>query len=198
MAREIGLSRLTAFELTDANAPGYDPVPIPIPYVVNIETSKNVSEYSAFGDNIAEISSSKETGATLTIEVSSDMPPKLEALLTGKKYQNGSLIATSDDTKKVFGLAWETIMSDGNLRRYFYFNCSISKSEHSNQTISDSITAQTYNLTVGAIPLPVTKELMMVMDEKEVNDLVIAGHPLAVQIQQVWEEWFTTAPRPVV
>lgn len=197
MAREIGLSRLTVFELTDANTITYGAV-TSVPWLVNIDVSKTIAEYTAHADNIPEFSSSKETGAELTLEVSSDMPPKLESGLTGKKYSNGAMISTTDDVKPSYGIAWETVMSDGNLRRYFYFNCTMSKDEQSNETVSDSVTAQTYNLTAKAIPLPTTKELMMVMDEREVDELIAANDPKKDAIQKVWNEWFTTAPRPVV
>ncbi len=195
MAREIGLSRFTLFELTDANQILYGAA-IDVPWLVNIEVSKTIAEYEAYADNIAEVSSSRETGAEITAEVSSDMPPKLEATILGKKYLNGALIATTDDVKKQYGAAWETIMSDGNIRRYFYFNCSFSKNEQSNESISDSITAQTYSLTGKAIPLPTTKELMMVMDEREVKKLIADNDPKKNEIQEVWDNWFTKAPRP--
>lgn len=196
MAREIGLSRFTLFELTNANQTQYGAA-IDVPWLVNIEVSKTIAEYEAYADNLAEISSSRETGAELTVEVSSDMPPKLEADIVGKKYSNGALISTTDDVKKSYGAAWETVMSDGNIRRYFYFNCSFSKNEQSNETISDSITAQTYSLTGKAIPLPTTKELMMVMDEREVKTLLDTTPDNAQEIQDLWDNWFTKAPRPV-
>lgn len=196
MAREIGLSRFTLFELTNANQTQYGAA-INVPWLVNIEVSKTIAEYESYADNLAEVSSSRETGAELTVEVSSDMPPKLEADIVGKKYSNGALISTTDDVKKSYGAAWETVMSDGNVRRYFYFNCSFSKNEQSNETISDSITAQTYSLTGKAIPLPTTKELMMVMDEREVKTLLDTTPDNVQEIQDLWDNWFTKAPRPV-
>ncbi len=165
--------------------------------VVGVEVSKTISEYSAYADNVAEISGSKEIGAEISIEVSSDMPPKLESAIVGKKYLNGALIATVDDIKKQYGVAWETLMSDGNIRRYFYFNCSFSKDEQSNETVSDSITTQTYSLTGKSIPLPTTKETMMVMDEREVKELVASNEPKANEIQELWDNWFKVAPRPI-
>lgn len=197
MAREIGLSRLTVFPLEDEYTPTYGS-PIAVPYVVNIEVSKTIAEYSAYGDNVAEVSSSRETGAELSTEVSSHMPPKLESTLTGKKYINGALVATTDDVKTPYGVAWETVKTNGKLRRYFYNNCVFSKDEQSNETISDSVTAQTYNLKAKAVPLPTTKELMMVMDEEEIEQLIAAEDPKKTEIQTVWDEWFTTAPRPVI
>ncbi len=196
MAREIGLSRLTLFELEDQVQATYGSA-LPVPWVVGVEVSKTISEYSAYADNVAEISGSKEIGAEISIEVSSDMPPKLESAIVGKKYLNGALIATVDDIKKQYGVAWETLMSDGNIRRYFYFNCSFSKDEQSNETVSDSITTQTYSLTGKSIPLPTTKETMMVMDEREVKELVASNEPKANEIQELWDNWFKVAPRPI-
>lgn len=196
MAREIGLSRLTLFELEDQVQATYGSA-LPVPWVVGVEVSKTISEYSAYADNVAEISGSKEIGAEISIEVSSDMPPKLESAIVGKKYLNGALIATVDDIKKQYGVAWETLMSDGNIRRYFYFNCSFSKDEQSNETVSDSITTQTYSLTGKSIPLPTTKETMMVMDGREVKELVASNEPKANEIQELWDNWFKVAPRPI-
>ena len=196
MAREIGLSRLTLFELED-QVQATSGSALPVPWVVGVEVSKTISEYSAYADNVAEISGSKEIGAEISIEVSSDMPPKLESAIVGKKYLNGALIATVDDIKKQYGVAWETLMSDGNIRRYFYFNCSFSKDEQSNETVSDSITTQTYSLTGKSIPLPTTKETMMVMDEREVKELVASNEPKANEIQELWDNWFKVAPRPI-
>ena len=196
MAREIGLSRLTLFELEDQVKVTYGSA-LPVPWVVGVEVSKTISEYSAHADNVAEITGSKEIGAEISIEVSSDMPPKLESAIVGKKYLNGALVATVDDIKKQYGVAWETLMTDGNIRRYFYFNCSFSKDEQSNETISDSITTQTYSLTGKSIPLPITKEIMMVMDEREVKALVASNDPKKDNIQELWDNWFKVAPRPV-
>ena len=195
MSREIGLSRLTVFELTDATTdkPVYDAA-MPVEWVVNIDVSKTVASYAVYADNVAEISSSKTTGAELTIEVSSHMPPSLEAYLTGATYDKGVMIQGADETKKQFGIAYETVMDTGKLRRYFYTNCTISKNEQSNTTISDSIDAKTYSLTVNAIPLPISKELFMVMDELDMEDAMAQNPAEATAIEQVWDDWFTIPP----
>ena len=198
MSREIGLSQLHVFKLTDPDTAAYDAA-IPVPWVVSIEASKTVSEFQVFADNVAEIASSRPTGATLTIEVSSDMTPKLEAQLTGKFYANGMMVGGADETKPQWGIAYETVMDNGNTRRYFYTNCTISKNEQSNETISDSITAQTYTLTANCVPIASTKQTDMVMDEDEMLEAVQEATDdgnvaLAAEIQRVWDEWFTTAP----
>ena len=199
MSREIGISKLTVFELRDPDTPDYGG-PESVPWVVNIDISKVVAEYSAFADNVAELSSSKPTSADLTIEVSSDMKPSLEAKLTGVKFSNGLMIQGTDDTKPSWGIAYETVMDTGKVRRYFFTNCTISKDEQSNETISDSVNPVTYSLNVKAIPLPVTKELLFVMDEddyKKAYDDAQANLPLQQQIEELWTNWFTQAPRPV-
>lgn len=198
MSREIGLSRLTVFKLEDPDAPIYD-TGVPIPWVVSIESSKTVAEFQVFADNVAEISSSRPTGATLTIEVSSDMSPLTEAELTGIKYEYGMMIAGADEVKPQWGIAFETMMDNGNVRRYFYTNCTISKNDQSNETVSDSITAQTYTLTASCVPLPGTKELFMVMDKEEYE--IASNDPANVavkdKIDDLWEQWFEVAPRPI-
>lgn len=198
MSREIGISKLTVFELTDANVPTYN-AGENIPWVVNVDVSKVVAEFSVFADNIAEISNSKPTSADLTVVVSSDIKPSVEAKLTGVKFENGLMIQGTDDQKPSFGIAYETVMDNGKVRKYFFTNCTISKNEQTNETVSDSINAQTYTFSVKAIPLPTTKELMFVMDEDDYNatQQPPAG-PQAQQIQQLWENWFTQAPRPVI
>lgn len=203
MSREIGISKLTVFKLTDANAPVavYEPGKN-VPWVVNVEVSKVMAEYSAFADNVAEISSSKPSSADLTIEVSSDMKPSLEAELTGVGYVNGMMVQGTDDMKPQWGVAYETVMDTGKVRKYFFTNCTISKNEQSNETVSDSITAQTYTLTVKSIPLPITKELFFAMDEddyqKTYDDLVLANEQAkADAVKKVWDEWFENAPKPV-
>ena len=202
MSREIGLSRLTAFELTNAELGEYAGEIVPIPWIVNAEVSKTVASFTVYADNVAEISSSKATGAEITLEISSDMPPSLEAKLTGVKFENGLMIAGTDDIKPQWGLAYETVMDTGALRRYFFTNCTISKNEQANETISDSIVAQTYSLTVNAIPLPTSKELMLVMDEDDMLAAIDAegglGQGNADKINDLWEQWFEVAPRPIV
>ena len=201
MAREIGLSRLTVFPVTKNDATGATfGTATPVSWVTNVSVSKTIAEYSAYADNIAEISSSKENGAELTITVSSDMSPKLEAQLTGKKYNNASMVSTADDTKPSFAIAYETVMSDGSVRRYCYYSCTISKNDQENETISDSVTAQTYELSVKAVPLVQTKELMIEMDEKEVTEFLAdaanaANHD---KVREAWEKFFETVPTQVV
>lgn len=199
MSREIGISKLHVFKLTDANTQTYDPGK-PIPWVVNVEVSKVVAEYSAFADNVAELSSSKPTSADLTIEVSSDMKPSLEAELTGVGFDKGMMIQGTDDQKPSWGIAYETVMDTGKVRKYFFTNCTISKDEQSNETVSDSVNAVTYTLTVKAVPIPSTKELFMVMDEDDFttayNDPTNQAHQVA--LQALWDNWFTTAPKRIV
>ena len=201
MSREIGISKLTVFELRDPETPDYGG-PTSVPWVVNVEISKVVAEYSAFADNVAELSSSKPTSADLTIEVSSDMKPSLEAKLTGVGFEYGLMIQGVDDKKPQWGIAYETVMDTGKVRRYFFTNCTISKNEQSNETVSDSITAQTYTLTAKAIPLPSTayKDYELVMDEDDYQkayDDAQADLQLQAKIKELWDNWFTVAPRPV-
>lgn len=203
MSREIGISRLTVYKLTDANAPVavYEKGKS-VPWVVNVEVSRVIASFNVFADNVAEIASSKVTGADLTIEVSSDMKPSLESELTGTSYINGMMVSNTDDKKPQWGIAYETVMDTGKVRRYFFTNCTISKDSQSNTTVSDSIDAKTYNLTVKAVPIATTKELFFVMDEddyeKAYNDLAQAGQqPEADALKDVWEKWFEDAPKPV-
>lgn len=197
MSREIGLSRLTVFELTNVNTPEYGTAKS-IPWVVNVDVSKTIADYAAYADNTAEISSSKVTGASLTIEVSSDMPPSLEAELTGSTFKDGLFIEGTDDTKKQFGVAYETVLDTGKVRKYFFTNCTISKNEQSNETVSDSINAQTYTLTVKASSLPTTKELMFVMDESDYDTTIAnlnSDEGKKTKVQNLWNKWFTEAPK---
>lgn len=201
MAREVGVSRLTAFPLqTNTSAAATWGAAIDIPWLEEATVTYTTSSTSYYADNVTENSTTRVTGAEIELVVSSNMSPELLAQLTGKKYNKASVSTTANDKSPSYALAYEILMDDDSVRRYVIYNCNLRKEENSNTTVSDSIDAKTYTLLGTAKPLVSSKEIDLEMDSKEVAEYVADTNNDAADIaavQNAWNQFFTTVARQV-
>ena len=119
MAREVGISRITLFPLTK-DVEGQDPTwgaGYRVPWAVNFESSNEYSEGEYYADNIIENSIKQIAKVNVTMEVSSDTPPALDAKITGKGYKNGKSFVATGQVAPYHAIAYEIAMDNGNLRR---------------------------------------------------------------------------------
>lgn len=176
MAREVGISKIKLFPLvTDevgmavAYGRGFN-----VPWAVNFETSSEYAEGEYYADNIIEHSKRLIAKMGITMEVSSNTPPELDAKITGKLYDKAQSVTVTGQTAPYYAIAYEILMDDGNIRRRIIYKVSLARNGQTNATQEDSLTGQTYTYEGTAIPLTANGHLELTMDEKEV--IALADH----------------------
>lgn len=187
MAREVGISNITLFPLTQDTAGNLEynnPGKFSLPWAVSFETAEEYAESEYYADNIVERSAKLLSKIGLTLEVSSDTPPALDAKITGKAYKEAMEFNTTGTTQPTFAIAYSIMMDDGNERRRVIYKCNLARTGQTNETVSDSVTAQTYTYEGSAAATIHNGRFDMVMDKKEVDTLNDLG------ITNAWNEFF--------
>lgn len=173
MAREVGISNIMLYPLTTDKA-GTDPdygQGFRVPWAVNFETESEYSEGEYYADNIIESSRKIIAKLGITMEVSSDTPPELDAKITGKTYDKGKSVVITGQTTQYHAIAYEILMDDGNIRRRIIYKVALARNSQTNATQEDSIEGQTYTYEGTAIPLVSNGHLELTMDKREVDTL---------------------------
>ena len=171
MAREVGISRITLFPLTK-DVEGQDPTwgaGYRVPWAVNFESSNEYSEGEYYADNIIENSIKQIAKVNVTMEVSSDTPPALEAKITGKGYKNGKSFVATGQVAPYHAIAYEIAMDNGNLRRRIIYKVALAKNSRNNATQEDSLEGQTFTYEGTGVPLVSCLQVEMEMDLAEIN-----------------------------
>ena len=81
-------------------------------------------------------------------------------------------------------------MDDGNLRRFVYYKTIFTRENTSNETVSDSVTAQTYTYNGKCSALLKNNSFMSVMD-RAVIDNMVPGSPEQNAANDAWNNFFT-------
>ena len=200
MAREVGISNIKLFPLT-TDTVGQDIVygqGFDLPWAINFETETEFAEGEYFADNIIENSTKKVSKISVTIEVSSDTPPELDAKITGKLYKNGKVITGVSSLPPKHAIGYEILMDDGNIRRRIIYKVALSRTGQTNATQEDSIEGQTYTYEGVATPLLGNKgdsAFDMMMDKKEVDEYT-GPDPAPNIIQSHFNNFFTKPVLP--
>ncbi|MDY3960169.1 major tail protein [Romboutsia timonensis] len=192
MAREIGISNITLFPLTqddDIDITYDNGSKFKLPWAVSLETTEEYAQSEYHGDNIVERSSKITSKVGLSLEVSSDTPPSLDAKITGKVNKDGFTFNALGTTQPIFAMAYSIMMDDGNERRRVIYKCNLARTGQTNETVSDSVTAQTYKYEGIASSTVNSNRFDLVMDKKEI-DAMLPG-PQKTAAEEAWRDFFT-------
>ena len=107
MARELGIRNVTIFPMT-ADSPDvtYDSA-VPLKWAVSLETKNNYSEKEYKADMQIEKSSKRLDSVEVTLELSSNTPPSVDAKITGATYNKCKRVTTVGFTPLAIALAYE-------------------------------------------------------------------------------------------
>ena len=171
MAREEGISNITLWPLT-LDKKGSKPTwgeGFSVPWAQNFETEDEYREGTYYGDNIVEQSKKVISQISVDMEVSSDVPPSLDAKITGKGYKGGMAYKNTGQSSPAYAVGYEILMSDGNLRRRVIYNTGFTRNSHTNKTIEEEGEGQTYTYSGVGLPLASTGDVEGMMDLAEIN-----------------------------
>lgn len=192
MAREVGISNITLFPITreTADAVVYGQA-MPVKWAVSLESTINYSESAYYADNIQEFSNKMITGIDLSLEMSSNISPDVDAKITGKHYADGFAVTHANALPPAYAIAFEVKMDNGNLRRVVYYKTTLTREGQTNETVSDSVTAQTYTYTGKCSALQHNGAFMLMMD-KAVIDALPNDQNQQDRALAAWNDFFTT------
>ena len=124
-----------------------------IPGLEEITFTNNYAEGSAYSDNAADTTVKKLAYVDVSITVR-ELSAEIEALLMGKTHDSakGIISSTANDTLANVAVLYEQTNSDGTTTRRVFYECSLSRDEISNTTVTDSISYDSVTLTGRAIP----------------------------------------------
>ncbi len=196
MAREIGISKITLFPLTTDTEGEAKPVygnAYRVPWAVNFETENEYAEGEYYADNIIETSKKQLAKISVTMEVSSDTPPSLDAKITGKTVIKGGSSVSTGQVSPYHAIAYEIKMDDGSFRRKIIYKVAMYRNGQTNATQEDGIEGQTYTYEGTGIPLVSTNDVELTLDSKEIEAL---EEEAKTEAKTAWDNFFTAPVLP--
>lgn len=148
---KFGLSNvhIAPFTITDGVINYETPVKVPGAVSISLDPSGDTADF--FADNIKYYSSSTNQGYEGDLQIAM-LPDELRTTIFGEtKDKNGAYIESANDVIKPFALGFE-LETDKLGRRFWYYNCNVSRSKNESSTTETSKTPATDTLTIKALP----------------------------------------------
>ena len=169
---KFGLSNCYYAPITDTTGGVYTyGTPVAIPGAVNLSLSPSGDTNDFYADNIIYFTSTANQGYEGDLEIAM-IPDSFRTAILGENIDtNGALIETSEDTNTGFAFGFQ-IEGDKAGRRFWYYNCSVSRPANNGATIESSITPQTDTLTMKAMPRSGDKAVRVFLEKTDDNTAV--------------------------
>lgn len=147
--------------------------PIAVKGAVNLSLAPQGDTNDFYADNVIYFSSTANQGYEGDLEIAM-IPDTIRTAIFGETTDsNGAFIESADDTFKTFAFGFQ-IEGDQKGRRYWYYNCSLTRPNTNGATIEASKEPQTDTLTIKAMARPSDKKVRVFIEEtaenKEVYD----------------------------
>lgn len=171
MANKVkyGLSNCWIAPITATTDSSYTyATPISVPGAVNLSLSAEGDTNDFYADNVIYFSSTANQGYSGDLEIAL-IPDKIRTDILGETTDsNGAIIESADATIKNFAFGFQ-IDGDKANRRFWLYNCSLTRPTINGATNESSITPQTDTLTLKAMPRLSDKKVRVYMEKTEDN-----------------------------
>lgn len=149
---KYGLSNCVIAPLTVAanGTYSYD-TPIQVPGAVNLSLSAEGDSTDFYADNVKYFNSTANNGYSGDLEIAMIPDEIRTAILNEVVDSNGAFIESADTLPKPFAFGFQ-INGDKQNRRFWYYNCNLTRPANNGATTEASITPQTDTLTISAMP----------------------------------------------
>lgn len=142
--------------------------PIAIKGAVNLSLEPQGDTNDFYADNVIYFSSSTNQGYEGDLEIAM-IPDEIRSTIMGELVDdNGAYIESADDKFENFAFGFQ-IEGDQKGRRYWYYNCSLSRPNTTGATIEASKEPQTDTLTIKAMARLSDKRVRVFMEETDDN-----------------------------
>lgn len=173
---KFGLSNCWMAPLTvDATTGEYTyDTPIRVPGAVNLSLSASGDSNDFYADNIIYFNSNANQGYEGDLEIAL-IPDEIRTQILGETIDsNGAFIENANDKARGFAFGFQ-IDGDQKNRRYWYYNCSLSRPNNESSTIESSIEPKTDTMTMKAMPRLSDKAVRTFMELSDENQTAYDG-----------------------
>lgn len=169
---KFGLSNVVMAKMNVANdgTITYD-TPIAVPGAVNLSLEPQGDTNDFYADNVIYFSSSTNQGYEGDLEIAM-IPDTIRTTIMGEhKDTNDVYIETASDKFENFAFGFQ-IEGDQKGRRYWYYNCSLTRPNTNGATIEASKEPQTDTLTIKAMARLTDKKVRVFIEPTDDNTAV--------------------------
>lgn len=153
--------------------------PIAIPGAVNLSLEPQGDTNDFYADNVIYFSSTANQGYEGDLEIAL-IPDAIRTAIMGETLDsNGAYVETADDKFENFAFGFQ-IDGDENNRKYWYYNCSLTRPNTTGATINESKEPQTDTLTIKAMPRLTDKKVRAFIEPNGSNTAAYNGFFSAV------------------
>ena len=174
MANKVkyGLSNCWIAPITSSDSNGYSyGTPIAVPGAVNLSLSAEGDQNDFYADNLIYYSSIANQGYSGDLEIAM-IPDEIRTQILGETTDsNGAITENADATITGFAFGFQ-IEGDKANRRYWFYNCSLTRPAVNGATVESSITPQTDTLTLKAMPRLSDKKVKVYIEKSDDNTQV--------------------------
>ena len=148
--------------------------PIAIPGAVNLSLEPQGDTNDFYADNVIYFSSTANQGYEGDLEIAL-IPDEIRTAIMGETMDtNGAYIESADDAFKNFAFGFQ-IDGDQSNRKYWYYNCSLTRPTTESGTIEESKEPNTDTLTIKAMPRLTDKKVRAFIELNATNQQVYDG-----------------------
>ena len=167
---KFGLSNCVIAPITAVSNSGYTyGTPIAIPGAVNLSLSPAGDTNDFYADNLIYFSSTANQGYEGDLEIAL-IPDEIRTSILGETIDsNGVLIESAEDKNKNFAFGFQ-IEGDAIARKFWYYNCSLTRPANNGATNEASITPQTDTLNMKAMPRLTDKKVRAYIEKNDNNE----------------------------
>ena len=160
--------------------------PISVPGAVNLSLSPAGDTNDFYADNLIYFSSTANQGYEGDLELAL-IPDEIRTAILGETVDsNGALIESATDKNTNFAFGFQ-IEGDVKARKFWYYNCSLTRPANNGATTEASITPQTDTLTMKAMPRLTDKKVRVYMEKTDDNTATYNSFFTSVYEQEVSE-----------
>ena len=142
--------------------------PFRIPGAVNLSLSPSGDSNDFYADNLIYFNSTANQGYSGDLEIAM-IPDEVRLQLLGEHQdQNGAFVETADDKQAVFAFGFQ-VEGDKKNRKFWYYNCTLTRPTAESATTEATITPQTDTLTLNAMPRLSDRAVRIFMEETTEN-----------------------------
>lgn len=166
---KFGLSNCVIAPITAVGDSSYTyGTPIAVPGAVNLTLSPSGDTNDFYADNLIYFSSTANQGYEGDLEIAM-IPDAIRTGILGETIDsNGALIETANDTNTNFAFGFQ-IEGDKQNRRFWYYNCSLTRPANNGATNESTITPQTDTLTMKAMPRLTDRKVRVMLEKTDDN-----------------------------
>lgn len=145
-----------------------------LPGAVNLSLEPQGDQSDFYADDVKYFSAYANNGYSGDLEIAMITDDFREKIMGETKDSNGAFIESADDTFVPFALGFE-ISGDEKGRRFWYYNCTCSRSKNEAKTIESSKEPSTDSLTITSMARENDSKVRACLTETEANKTAYAS-----------------------